>query len=125
MITLEVKKNSIAEIKDSMDEFISRLESNEKRLNKWKINHKKISMPNPRATAEQQKVENTHKNVRDRTYSENSSPCIIAVLQEEERGNGAEAIHEKTVAENKNEQETKNPERHQATDLRNPQEKKI
>lgn len=69
-------------------------------------------------------MENTHKNIRDRTYSENISPCIIAVLQEEERGNGAEAIHEKTVAENKNEQqETKNPERHQATDLRNPQEK--
>lgn len=62
-------------------------------------------------------MENTHKNIRDRTYSENISTCIIAVLQEGERVNGAETIHEKTVDENKNEQqETKNPERHQATD---------
>lgn len=45
------RSKTIAEIQNSMNKFISKLESNEKRINKWKTNHKKISILNPRATA--------------------------------------------------------------------------
>lgn len=59
MIISEVK-NTIADNNNSVDKFISRLESDKKRINKWKINQKKISIWDPRAISVT-KMENTQR----------------------------------------------------------------
>lgn len=95
MITSEVK-SIIADINKSMDNFIIRLDLDKKRINKWKINQKKISIKSQSNII--YKSGKHKKNMRHRVQSDNINICIIEVIEKEER-QWAEAIYDEIMAD--------------------------